>query len=121
VRDLLARHLQERGAEVTDVIAYRTVPASETSQDLYRMLLDGKIDAVTFTSASTVRQFVELIGREQAIDLLRTTVVAAIGPVTAEAAVQLGVPVQVIAARHDVESLVDALISHFAAFHPSPV
>jgi uroporphyrinogen III methyltransferase/synthase len=115
VRDLLARHLQERGAQVTDVIAYRTVPASETSQDLYRMLLDGKIDAVTFTSASTVRQFVELIGREQAIDLLRTTVVAAIGPVTAEAAVQLGVPVQVIAARHDVDSLVDALISHFAA------
>jgi len=114
-RDVLAKELQARGADVTDVIAYRAVPAVETGQDVYRMLLDGKVDAVTFTSAATVRQFVELIGRDQAIDLLGTTVVAAIGPVTAEAAGQLGVPVQVVPARYTVDGLVDGLIEYFAS------
>jgi len=114
-RDVLAKELRRRGADVTDVIAYRSVPATEIGQEVYRMLLEGKVDAVTFTSASTVRQFVELIGQEQAIDLLGTTVVAAIGPVTAEAAAQLGVNVQVVARRYDVDGLVDALIDHFRA------
>ena len=113
-RDVLAKELRKRGAEVTDVIAYRAVPATDIGQDIYRMLLDGKVDAVTFTSASTVRQFVELIGREQAIDLLGTTVVAAIGPVTAEAASQLGLTVQVVASRYNVDGLVDGLIEYFS-------
>lgn len=120
VRDALALELQARGVRVTDVIAYRTVPAVETGQAIYRMLLDGKIDAVTFTSASTVRQFVELLGRDPAIDLLRTTVVAAIGPVTAEAASQLGVPVQVVPQRYDVGSLVDALVDYFHQHPDAP-
>ena len=55
------------------------------------MLLDRQIDAVTFASASAVRNFVAMIGQEQAADLLHSTVVASIGPVTAEAAQQLGI------------------------------
>ena len=50
----------EVGAVVTDVVAYRTVledTRREGDPDIYRMLLDGQIDAVTFTSASTVEQF----------------------------------------------------------------
>ena len=58
--------------------------------DVYRLLLDRQIDAVTFASASAVRNFVTMIGEEQAADLLKSTVVASIGPVTAEAAQQLG-------------------------------
>ena len=113
-RDVLAKELLKRGADVTDVIAYRAVPATETGQDVYKLLLEGKVDAVTFTSAATVRQFVELIGREQAIDLLRQTIVAVVGPVTSEAAGQLGVAVQVIPQRYDVDGLVDALVDHFS-------
>ena len=48
-----------------------------------------------------------------AIDLLSATVVAAIGPVTAEAARQLGLTVQVVPERFNTEALVDALIAHF--------
>ncbi len=113
-RDVLAKELRARGSDVTDVIAYRATPATETGQDVYRMLLEGRVDAVTFTSASTVRQFVEVIGREPAIDLLRTTTVAVIGPVTAEAAGQLGIAVQVIPQKYDVDGLVDALIEYFS-------
>ena len=78
-----------RGASVTDLVAYRTdaePPDSPAAQAIYRMLLDGKIDAVTFASPTAVQRFAALIGAEQAVDLLNTTVVAAIGPVTAAAA-----------------------------------
>src|SRR5690606_2965047 len=59
-RDVLLEGLREAGAEVTDVIAYHTTLAQgerSDGKDIYRMLLDGQIDAVTFTSASTVRNF----------------------------------------------------------------
>jgi uroporphyrinogen III methyltransferase/synthase len=115
VRDVLATELQQRGATVSDVIAYRTRQTAEAGQDIYRLLLDGKVDAVTFASPSAVTQFVDLLGRDQAVDLLNATVVAAIGPVTAEAARQLGLTVQVVPERYDVDSLVDALIDHFSA------
>jgi uroporphyrinogen III methyltransferase / synthase len=116
-RDLLADELRLAGAEVSDITAYRTVPASterEGDPDVYRMLLDRQIDAITFTSASTVRNFAEIIGRDQAADLLRTTVVASIGPVTAEAAQQLGITTTVMPSRYTIPDLVDALVEHFS-------
>jgi uroporphyrinogen III methyltransferase/synthase len=79
------------------------------------MLLDRQIDAVTFTSASTVKNFARMYGEEQAADLLNTTVVASIGPVTAEAAQQLGIHTTVMPAKYTVEDLVDALVEHFSA------
>ena len=77
------------------------------------MLLDRQIDAVTFASASAVRNFVDMLGREQAADLLRTTVVASIGPVTAEAAQQLGIATTVMPRRYTIPDLVDAVVEHF--------
>jgi uroporphyrinogen III methyltransferase/synthase len=116
-RELLADELREAGAQVVEVDAYRTVLASadgEGEHDVYRMLLDRQIDAVTFTSASTVRNFVEILGRDQAVDLLRTTVVASIGPVTAEAAQQLDIRTSVMPDRYTIPDLVDALVTHFS-------
>jgi uroporphyrinogen III methyltransferase/synthase len=113
-REVLAEGLRADGADVTEVVAYRTVPATlESDTDIYRMLLDRQIDAVTFTSASTVRNFVQMLGEDQAADLLRTTVIAAIGPVTAEAAQQLGIQTHVMPARYTVPDLVDALVEYF--------
>ena len=112
-RELLADELRATGAAVDDVAAYTTEPAGEAGHDIYRMLLDGEIDAVTFTSASTVRNFVQMLGAEQAPDLLRHTVLAAIGPVTAEAAAQLGLAVTVVPAQFTVPALIDALVHHF--------
>ena len=67
--------------------------AADGGPDIYRMLLDGELQVVTFTSASAVRNFAKIYGAEQAADLLSRTVVAAIGPVTAEAAARLGIQV----------------------------
>jgi uroporphyrinogen III methyltransferase / synthase len=120
-RELLAEELRAAGADVVEVVAYRTVLASgerEGDHDVYRMLLDRQIDAVTFTSASTVRNFVEILGHDQAIDLLRNTVVASIGPVTAEAAQQLNIKTSVMPERYTIPDLVQALVEHFAG-HPT--
>ena len=117
-RDVLADQLRQAGAEVVEVVAYRTVletiePGREP--DIYRMLLEKQIDAVTFTSASSVRNFVTIIGADAAPDLLRTTAVACIGPVTAEAAQQLGIETTVMPSAYAIPALVGALAEHFAA------
>ena len=114
--DVLAPDLTRRGAIVTDLIAYRTAPESPDApavQNLYRRLLDGHVDAVTFTSATGVRRFAELFGEEQAADLLNITVVAAIGPVTAAAADELGIQTTVMPDEYTVDGLVKALVNYF--------
>jgi uroporphyrinogen III methyltransferase/synthase len=116
LHDALAHDLTKRGASVTDLVAYRTTAAptdAPASQEIYRQLLDGKIDAVTFTSPTAVNRFASIIGAEQAADLLNTTVVAAIGPVTAAAALELGIHPTVVADTFTVDGLIDGLVKHF--------
>jgi len=115
-RELLGEELRKHGGEVVEVTAYRTVqePGSRDGDpDIYRMLLDRRVDAVTFTSASSVRNFVRMIGEEPAVDLLKELVVASIGPVTAEAAEQLGIRTTVMPAQYTQPALVDALVEYF--------
>jgi uroporphyrinogen III methyltransferase/synthase len=117
-RDLVADELRKQGADVTEVVAYRTVIVEserEGEPDIYRMLLERRIDVVTFTSPSAVRNFVRVLGAEPAADLLRTTVVAVIGPVTAEAAAQCNIPTTILPASYTVPALIDAIVKHFSA------
>jgi uroporphyrinogen III methyltransferase/synthase len=115
-RELVADELKKHGADVTEVIAYRTVVAEaerEGEPDIYRMLLDRRIDVVTFASPSAVRHFVRVLGAEPAADLLRTTVVASIGPVTAEAAALHNIQTTIVPAQYTVPALVDAIVKYF--------
>jgi uroporphyrinogen III methyltransferase/synthase len=115
-REIVADELRKQGANVTDVVAYRTIAVEaerEGEPDIYRMLLDHRIDVVTFTSASAVNGFVRLLGPEPAADLLSGTVVASIGPVTAEAASQFHIKTTVIPATYTIPALVDAIVEYF--------
>ena len=116
-RDVLPTQLQRAGADVVDVIAYRTVQTGgdrDTGPDIYKMLLEQEIDVVTFTSASTVRNFVKVLGADPAADLLNTTIVAAIGPVTADAASHLNIHTTIMPTTYTVPALVDAIVAHYA-------
>src|ERR1043165_9184635 len=73
-----------------------------------RRCLEPRIGVGTFTSASPVRSFVRVLGDEPAADLLRTTVVASIGPVTAEAAAQCGIDTHVMPEKYTIPALVGA-------------
>jgi uroporphyrinogen III methyltransferase/synthase len=88
--ETLAAGLQERGWEVDDVTAYRTVRASPPPAEIRDAIKSGGFDAVLFTSSSTVRNLVGIAGKPHA-----RTVVAAIGPRTAETAAEFGLRVDV--------------------------
>ena len=69
---------------------------------------------MTFASASAVRAFTKIYGAEQAADLLKNTVVAVIGPTTADAARQLGIPVAIQPPTYTAAALVDAIAAYYA-------
>jgi uroporphyrinogen III methyltransferase/synthase len=107
-RDVLPAGLRSRGAVVDVVEAYRTnVPKqlAGAAKDLFSA--GTKPDWVTFTSSSTVQNFVEATG----VDMLSGVKVASIGPITSATARRLGVAVTVEASRYDVDGLVDAILS----------
>ena len=102
-RPVLAEGLQAKGWTVDVAVAYETRPAGIEEADLVRA---RTADAITFTSSSTVSNFVAGAG----LDALPSTVVA-IGPVTAETARELGVPVTAVADPHTIDGLVDAVVA----------
>lgn len=115
-REVVADELKKHGADVTEVVAYRTVvaePEREGEPDIYRMLLERRIDVVTFTSPSAVRNMVRVLGEEPAADLLQATVVASIGPVTAEAAQQSNITTTIMPMEYTVPALVEAIVKYF--------
>lgn len=112
-REVLAEELRRSGAEVTEVTAYRSVGVDADEPDIYRMLLDKAVDVMTFTSASTVRNFVRRYGQEAVADLLGSVVIASIGPVTAEAAQQCGLHTSIMPGEYTIPALVRAIVEHF--------
>jgi uroporphyrinogen III methyltransferase / synthase len=113
-RDVLPRALEARGARVDVVEAYRTVlPSADLAPDLCRLFEQGAIDAVTFTSSSTVTNFVTLIGETDLAPLLRDTVVACIGPITAETARSYGLTPTIVAREYTVPALARAIVEYF--------
>jgi uroporphyrinogen III methyltransferase/synthase len=75
------------------------------------MLAEGELDVLTFTSSSTVRNFVAALGED--LRLPDGVTVACIGPITAGTARELGLPVHVVAQEYTIEGLVQALVDHF--------
>lgn len=105
-RDVLPERLKAAGRPVTEVAAYKTVVAKEP--DFGKRVAES--DIVTFTSASTVKGFVQNLGSAEAAGkACAGKVIACIGPITAQAAKDAGLPVHVVAPVHTVEGLVEAL------------
>ena len=111
-REVLGEQLRLHGATVENIPVYRTVPAPNDFADLTAQIGAGRIDAVTFTSSSTVRSFVQLVGREAATSGRFAT--ATIGPITAGTARELGLREVLEAAPHTVPGLVACLERRFA-------
>lgn len=110
-REALAAGLREHGAIVENIAVYRTVPVEADLSGLAKDISRGRIDAVTFTSSSTVRSFVELVGRPAATS--GRFVTATIGPITAETARELGLREIIEAEPHTVPGLVESLARRF--------
>lgn len=112
----LTETLRARGAIVTVVTAYRTIAAPpEQADTLKAQLRADTIDAITFTSPSTVRGFLPLLAGVP-LNMQRPAIIC-IGPVTAAGARDAGLSVTATAADHSVAGLLDALCTHFATVH----
>lgn len=105
--ETLAEGLRDRGWEVDDVTAYRTVRAAPPPAPIREAIKAGGFDAVCFTTASTVRNLVGIAGKPHA-----RTIIACLGPKTAEAARDHGLRVDVIPEQPEFPLLVSALAGH---------
>lgn len=115
-RELLPDELRVRGAHVDVVPVYRTVVPDEGAAEWRRRFAEGGIQVVTFTSSSTVRNFVEMVGGAGAARmLLKSVVIACIGPITAKTVEEYGLTVSIVPSENTIPALADAL----AAFYGS--
>ena len=112
-RPILPTELTRMGAEVDEVAAYRTLSVRDQAGALIDALEKGKVDMVTFTSSSTVKNFRSLLPDDRVQTLMEPVTVASIGPITSETAVGIGFRVDVTAGTYTVPGLVEAILDHY--------
>lgn len=112
-RDLIPNQLREKGLEVNEIDAYETVSNSENKEEIIELLKRKKLNVITFTSSSTVKNFLKALKGENTEELLEGVVLASIGPVTTATAVKLGLEVQITADVYTVPSLIEAIVNYY--------
>ena len=108
-REALPEGLRKLGAKVDAVEAYQTIKPEVDPEAVIRLFSENSIDAVTFTSSSTVSNLAELAGLSDLSDLLATTLVACIGPATADTAARHGLTTVVQPELHTAAALVEVV------------
>ena len=103
-RDVLPKELSAAGAIVDEAFAYRTVPETRDTSGARRQLAQNGADLITFTSSSTVENFLAL-----GLPWPKGMRIASIGPITSKTARDQGLKVDVEARRHDIDGLVQAV------------
>ena len=108
-RKILPEALLEVGAVVKEVEAYQAVKPSKSNESLEAILKQG-IDVVTFTSSSTVRNFMELLSDRTVMNGIK---VAVIGPITAETVRDYGLKPHIVPQKYTIPALVEAIVEYF--------
>ena len=114
-RDVLVTELRRLGAEVIEVAAYRTRALLGVPDALRAALAAGEVDAVTFTSSSTARNFARLFTDQERSVWFAGVTVASIGPITAATAAEHGLTTTVMPSDYTIPALAQALSRHFGA------
>jgi uroporphyrinogen III methyltransferase/synthase len=108
-RDTLPKELSAQGGIVDEGFAYRTVPETRDTSGAQRQLTEDGADLITFTSSSTVENFMAL-----GLPWPKGMRIASIGPITSKTVRDQGLKVDVEARRHDIDGLVQAVRELFA-------
>ncbi|MDP6924966.1 MAG: uroporphyrinogen-III C-methyltransferase [Candidatus Scalindua sp.] len=109
-RSYIPQELEKLGAEVSDIIAYKTVLATDGDNIVLDKLKDGEVDIVTFTSASTVKNFVKIIGEDNLSAFKDNVQFASIGPITNESAEEMDIEISIKAEEYTIPGLVQAIV-----------
>ncbi|WP_456278091.1 uroporphyrinogen-III synthase [Bacillus sp. AK128] len=110
-RDIIPNELSQLGAEVKELIVYETFCPTEKTQMI--KLLEQKVDAITFTSPSTVHHFVQLLEGTQWREWLHKVVVCCIGPITEKAALAVEIVPTIVPHTYTMDHLLQELISYY--------
>ncbi|SHH36491.1 uroporphyrinogen III methyltransferase / synthase [Caloranaerobacter azorensis DSM 13643] len=110
-RNILVKELGKLGAKVDDIPVYKTVVPEQSREELIRILQEN-IDIITFTSSSTVKNFVKILGKEN-LELIKDAKVAVIGPITGATAKKLGLNVDIEAKEYSISGLIDEILNYF--------
>jgi uroporphyrinogen III methyltransferase/synthase len=116
-REILPETLRGAGAQVTVAPVYQNSPAEGDKEGLREELLHGGVDMITFTSSSTVRNFLAMIDAESQKDLqqlLAGIKIAAIGPITAKTVTDNGLRVDVQPEEYTIEGLIKAIVDYYS-------
>ena len=108
-RALLPEQLRSLGAVVEEVITYQSIAPAQHVEELRQLLTQGAVDVITFTSSSTVHNFVAAVGTDAAA-LLTHVQVGCIGPITADTARSYGMTVAIQPDAYTVPAFVDAIV-----------
>lgn len=111
-RDVLPEGLKKLGAQVDVVTAYETVGSGKKKKELEDLFKEKQVDVITFTSSSTVNNFVKIMGNN--FKLPADVKIASIGPVTAATAKKAGFPIDIHQEEYTMEGLIGALINFFS-------
>ncbi len=112
-RELIPDKLREQGAEVTVATAYENMRPAADLERVQKLFEENKIAAVTFTSSSTVHNFVEILGQKEYKKLMAGVVVACIGPVTAKTAEEYGMKTDIMPRDYTIPALVEAMVEFY--------
>ena len=112
-REIIPDRLREQGASVTVATAYENVRPTADVDRIRKLFAENKISALTFTSSSTVHNFVEILGQKEYKTFLQGVTVACIGPVTAKTAKEYGMKIDVMPKEYTIPALVDAMVEFF--------
>ena len=113
-RELIPEKLREEGMEVDVVAVYRTLPERKNASEMARMIKKGEVNLITFTSSSTVRNFVEVLaGKLDLESSLSQVRIACIGPVTAKTARELGLKVDILAEEFTIDGLIKSILNFY--------
>jgi uroporphyrinogen III methyltransferase/synthase len=113
-RDVLVVELRRLGVTVTEVPAYQTRRIEDGVVRLREALASGSVDAVTFTSSSTARNFAEQFSDDERSAWRGRIAVASIGPITAATAAEYGLSTDVMPSEYTIPALARALADYFA-------
>ncbi|HYS17657.1 MAG TPA: uroporphyrinogen-III synthase [Candidatus Binatia bacterium] len=113
-RDVLVVELRRLGAVVTEVPAYQTRRIDDGVVRLREALASGAVDAVTFTSSSTARNFAEQFSDDERSAWRGRITFASIGPITAATAAEYGLPTDVMPSEYTIPALARALAEYFS-------
>lgn len=108
-RKILPEKLKEKGLDVVEIDAYETIIDAENKEEIIELLKEKRINVITFTSSSTVQNFIEAIKGEDFKQLLDGVTLASIGPITTDTANKLGLNIQVTAKEYTIAGLVEAI------------